>query len=154
MHFFPFGPQQFSPFFGATGGFPGFGGSPFGPFNTPWNSQFNPFGGFNNGASNFGAFSPVGNWWNNGFNSFSGGSNPGAGQFNNGSWISNFGGWNQPAFWNNWTGSVPFAFPFNWGFSPVNTDNSNGENNQQNFPFGFAGFTPFGFVNPNQTQAA
>lgn len=179
MNFFPFSPQQFSPFFGSFGGFPGFGGTPFGQFNSPWNnqwstpfssqwnSQFGPFGGFNSGPSNFGAFSPVGNWWNNGFNNgFNGGFNFGAGQFagfpfgqfNSGNWNNSFGNWSQPAFWNNWTNAVPFAFPFNWGFTPVNTESGNGENNNQNVPFGFAGFTPFGFVNPfntnQQTQAA
>ncbi len=156
MSFFPFSAQQFGPFAGNNSGFGGFGG--FGGF--PW-SGFSPFGGWWNNAWN----TP----WNNnvpgqfgGFPQFAGGnwSN------NFGNWSNGFGGWNTPFFWNNWNPdfNVPFASPVNWGFFSANASGNSNENNQQNtpfgqnVPFGFAGFTPFGFVNPvngnTQTQAA
>ncbi|HHN78253.1 MAG TPA: hypothetical protein ENK11_06220 [Phycisphaerales bacterium] len=146
MSFFPFSAQQFGPFAGNNSGFGGFGG--FSGF--PW-SGFGPFGG----------------WWNNAWNtpwnsSFTGqfGQFGGFPQFAGGNWTNGFGGWNTPFFWNNWNPgfNVPFASPVNWGFFSANTSGNNNENNTQNVPFGFAGFTPFGFVNPvngnSQTQAA
>lgn len=172
MTFTPFGFQQFNPFVGNQFGFGGGGSNPVGNWwnnfagQPNWNgiqgfNQFGntPFGGQFGNQFGFGGtgFSPFGNWWNNS-----------AGLPN---W-NGFQGFNQYGNWNNTVnGQTPFGFntpfvnPINWfgGFNPFfgvnpNTQNTTGENTQQNIPFGYQGFSPFGFVNPvqtgSQTQAA
>lgn len=177
--FTPFGiPQNFTPFFGQYGNqfgtpFNGFSGGvtpwqtgngfiPGFNWNQPynWQNQFasqpvspwmygTPFGGQNT----FGVSSPYLGGNNFGFNSLYNGLN------GNWNWLNSFWGNQIPL-----NSQVPFGItnPINnWlgGFVPyfgVNTNVQNTGNNENmpgNIPVGFAGFAPFGFVNPVNTCA-